>query len=161
MANATNTGSLIGRFASDPRAFQNADGSKKVVATLYVDRPYRTRDGKTISDQISVEAWVSNQVDGLGPYAYVHKGDLVALSTHIEQLPYTGKNNETVFPPAKIVVDQITFLESRGTTQGRLAKRAVTQEGPAVQAGPAAEAAPVAEGASAYDNEMPFAEANG
>lgn len=160
MANAANNGILIGRFASDPRAFQNADGSKKVVATLYVERDYK-KNGQTVTDQISVEAWVSNQVDGLGPYGYVHKGDLVALSTHIEQQPYTGKNGETVFPTPKIVVDQIKFLESRGTTQTRMAKRAVTQDGPAVQDGPVAEAAPVAEGASAYDNEMPFAEANG
>lgn len=155
MSNATNNGNLIGRLAADPRAFENKDGSKKVVVTVYVDRPYK-KDGKTVSDQISVEAFVSNQVNGLGPYGYVHQGDLVAISTHIEQQPYTAANGEKVFPSAKVVADGIQFLESRGTTQTRLAKRAVGAEAPAE--GAAAEAAPATEG-SAYENDMPFAEA--
>jgi single-strand DNA-binding protein len=151
---AANTGNLIGRLAADPKAFENKDGSKKVVFTLYADRPYK-KDGKTISDAISVEAFVSNKTNGLGPFGFVNKGDLVALTTHIEQMPYTAANGETVYPPAKIVVDDVTFLESRGTTQGRLAKRTIA-EAPAE--GAAAEAAPAAEG-SAYENDMPFAEA--
>ncbi|MCB5281116.1 single-stranded DNA-binding protein [Arthrobacter sp. ES1] len=155
MSNATNNGNLIGRLAADPKAFENKDGSKKVFLTVYADRPYK-KDGKTVSDQISVEAFVSNQVNGLGPYGYVHQGDLVAISTHIEQMPYTAQNGEKVFPPAKVVADGIQFLESRGTTQTRLAKRAVGAEAPAE--GAAAAAAPAAEG-TAYDNDMPFAEA--
>lgn len=155
MSNAANNGNLIGRLAGDPRAFANKDGSKKVVFTLYADRNYK-KDGKTISDQISVEAFVSHKTNGLGPFDYAHQGDLVALSTHIEQQPYEAANGEKVFPAAKIVIDEITFLESRSTTQGRMAKRVVEQ---APAEGAAAEAAPAAEGATAYDNDAPFADA--
>jgi single-strand DNA-binding protein len=158
MSNAANTGTLIGRLAADPRVFNNADGSKKVMFTLYVDRSYRTADGKTISDQVSTEAFVNNKVDGIGPFAYAHQGDLVALSTHIEQLPYT-KDGQVMYPAAKVVVDGITFLESRGATQARLAKRTVAAEAPAAEAAPAAEDN-AAQGTSAYDNETPFAGAN-
>jgi single-strand DNA-binding protein len=157
MSNAANNGNLIGRLAGDPRAFANKDGSKKVVFTLYADRNYK-KDGKTISDQISVEAFVSHKTNGLGPFDYAHQGDLVALSTHIEQQPYEAANGEKVFPPAKIVIDEITFLESRSTTQGRMARRAV-EGAPAEGAAAAAAAAPAAEGANAFENDQPFAEA--
>ncbi|GAB5079596.1 single-stranded DNA-binding protein [Arthrobacter sp. AD-310] len=156
MSNAANNGTLIGRLAADPKIFGNSDGSKKVLFTLYVDRAYRTADGKTISDQISTEAFVSSKVDGIGPFSYAHQGDLVALGTHIEQLPYTAKNGEIAYPAAKVVVDSITFLESRGATQARLAKRAVAAQGTTTQPAETQTQA-VEEGANAYDNESPFA----
>ena len=159
MSNAANTGTIIGRLAADTRVFSNADGSKKVLFTLYVDRAYKTRDGKTISDQISVEAFVNNKVDGLGPYTNVHKGDLVALSTHIEQVPYQS-NGETVYPAPKIVVDNVTYLEGRTTTQARLAKRVVSEDDNKQAAAPAEDAAVATEGASTYENDTPFANAD-
>lgn len=158
MSNAANTGNLIGRLAADPRVFSNADGSKKVAFALYIDRAYKTRDGKTITDQVSVEAFVNNQVDGLGPYTNVHKGDLVALNTHIEQVPYEDKAGKTVYPAAKIAVDSITYLESRTTTQARLAKRVVSEDDNK-QAAPAADAAVTTEGENTYENDTPFANA--
>lgn len=164
MTNASNNGNLIGRLAADPKAFMNTDGSKKVLFTLYVDRNYKGADNKTISDQVRVEAFLNNKVDGLGPFAYAHQGDLVALSTHIEQLPYTAKNGEKVYPDTKVIVDGIQFLESRATTQTRMARRSVAAA-PAAAEGETAQAAPAeqgtsAEGANAYDNEAPFADAN-
>lgn len=158
MSNAANNGTIIGRLAADPRVFSNADGSKKVLFTLYADRAYKTRDGKTISDQISVEAFVNNKVEGTGPYTNVHKGDLVALSTHIEQIPYQGQSGETVYPAPKIAVDNVTYLEGRTTTQTRLAKRVVS-EGDTTQTAAPATGADSAVGASAYDNDAPFANA--
>ena len=154
MSNAANNGTLIGRLAADPKAFENKDGSKKVLVTIYVDRNYKTADGKTISDAISAEAFVNAKTKDLGPFSYVHQGSLVALNTHIEQMPYQAANGEKVFGKTTVVIDDIQFLESRAVTQTRLARRAV-EGAPAEEA--AAEAAP-AEG-SAYENDMPFAEA--
>lgn len=150
---AANTGTLIGRLANDPKAFENKDGSKKVLITLYVDRPYK-KDGKTISDAISTEAFVNKATNGLGPFGYAHKGDLVAVSTHIEQMAY-DVNGETKYPAPKIVIDDINFLESRNTTQARLAKRTV--EGAEGQEA-ATESAPAGEG-NKYEEDSPFAEA--
>jgi len=151
--NAANNGNLIGRLANDPKAFENKDGSKKVVVTLYVDRAYK-KEGKTVSDAISLEAFVNKATNGLGPFGFVHKGDLVAVSTHIEQMPYTAPSGETVYPDPKVVIDDIQFLESRTTTQSRLAKRTV-EGAPAEEAA----AAPAEEGANAYENDQPFAAA--
>lgn len=152
-ANPNNNGTLIGRLAADPRAFLNQDGSKKVKVTLYVERDYK-KEGKTVSDQVSVEAFVSKEANGLGPYSYAHAGDLVAVSTHIEQQPYVAANGEKVFPPATVVADGIRFLESRTTTQTRLARRTV--EG--AQAEEAAAEAPATEG-NKYEEDSPFAAA--
>lgn len=151
MANAANLGTLIGRLAADPKSFLNTDGSKKVLITLYVDRAYKNGKGETISDRIQTEAWIGSQVNGLGPFSYVHQGDLVAVSTHIEQQPYE-QNGETVYPAPKIVMDEIKFLESRSTTQARMAKRAVAGNEAAPAAAEAAPAAQAADG-SAYDAE--------
>lgn len=157
MSNAANNGTLIGRLAADPKAFENKDGSKKVLVTIYVDRNYKAADGKTISDAISAEAFVNAKTKDLGPFSYVHQGSLVALNTHIEQMPYTAANGEKVFGKTTVVIDDIQFLESRAVTQGRLAKRAV--EGAQAEEA-AAEAAPAAEGANAYENDTPFAAAS-
>lgn len=152
MSNVANTGTLIGRLARDPKAFQNTDGSHKVLFTLFVDRAYKGADNKTISDAITLEAFVTNKTQGLGPYSLVHQGDLVAVSTHIEQMPYKSKETgETVYPAPKVVIDEIKFLESRSVTQTRMARRSA-ETAPAAEAAPAAQA----EGASAYDNDAPF-----
>jgi single-stranded DNA-binding protein len=151
MSNATNNANLIGRLASDPKRFDNADGSKKVLITLYVDRAYRGQDNKTISDQISLEAFISSTVDGLGPFGNVHAGDQVAVASHIEQMPYVDKKtNKLVYPTPKVVIDNIRFLESRTTTQARVAARAADSSAPAAaQAGESAD----------YEADAPFAAA--
>lgn len=155
MSNAANTGTLIGRLAKDPKAFLNTDGSRKVVFTLFVDRAYKGADNKVASDAISLEAFVSNKTQGLGPYELVHQGDLVAVNTHIEQMPYKDKNTgDTVYPAPKIVIDEIKFLESRTVTQTRMARR-TAEAGPAAEAAPAAQAAPAEQGVD-YNNDSPF-----
>ncbi|MFJ2662643.1 single-stranded DNA-binding protein [Arthrobacter koreensis] len=154
MSNVANTGTLIGRLAKDPKAFMNTDGSRKVLFTLFVDRAYKGADNKTISDAISLEAFVGNKTQGLGPYELVHQGDLVAVNTHIEQMPYKAKDTgETVYPAPKIVIDEIKFLESRTVTQTRMARR-TAETAPAAE-GAAAQAAPADQGAD-YNNDAPF-----
>lgn len=137
--NANNNGNLIGRLGADPKAFPNSDGSNKVFINLYVDSKRKTASGEKIEDEVQIEAFVPASTKGLGPYDYMHSGDLVAFSTHIEQKPYNDKaTGKKVFPSPKVVIDDVTFLESRTTTQGRLAKKAV-----AAEAAPAVAVAPV------------------
>jgi single-stranded DNA-binding protein len=162
MSNPLNNTNLIGRLAADPRVFPNSDGSKKVLFTLYVDRNYRNAGGEVVSDQIPVEAFVSKDVNGLGPYSHIHAGDLVAVQAQLELLPYTDKGtNEKKYPGVKIVSNTIQFLESRATTQGRLAKRVLNAEAAASDnATQAAPAPAAAEAENAYENDSPFAGAN-
>ncbi|KIA74380.1 hypothetical protein ANMWB30_09530 [Arthrobacter sp. MWB30] len=165
MSNPLNNVNLVGRLAADPKVFPNSDGSKKVLVTIYTDRNYRNAAGETISDQIPVEAFISKDVNGLGPYDHVHAGDQVAIQAQLELVPYIAKGtNEKVYPAVKVVANTIQFLESRTVTQGRLAKRVLTAEaavaGNAAQAAPAAADPGRAAAANAYENDTPFAGAN-
>lgn len=137
MANANNNGNLIGRLGANPRSFLNKDGSKKVFINIYVDSKRKDAAGKKIEDEIQVEAFVTAQTKELGPFSYMNEGDLVAFNTHIEQKPYFDAEGKKKFPAPKVVIDDVTFLESRTTTQARLAKKAVAAD-------VAAEVAPVA-----------------
>lgn len=162
MSNASNMGTLVGRLARDPHVFDNSDGSKKVVFTVYAERNYTTAGGERPADAIPVEAFVSKTVNGLGPYAHIHQGDLVALQTTLQANAYE-KNGQKVYE-TKVVVEDIKFLESRATTQGRLAQRmaAAGARTEAVAAHPAGgsavEAAPV-EQVAQLSAELPFAQA--
>ncbi|WP_338675951.1 hypothetical protein V1460_25505 [Streptomyces sp. SCSIO 30461] len=160
MANPNSTASVIGRLANDPKVFENRDGSKKVMLTAFVDRDYTDRQGNRISDALPFEAFVRAETQGTGPFAHVHKGDLVALSYEPRLNCYT-KNGAEVFE-LKLEIQNISFLESRATTQARLAKRVTKAEGQnqnlrAQAPAPVAAAAPAAAYASAVqDEQLPF-----
>lgn len=148
MANVANSTTLIGRLAADLKTFQNADGSKKVLGTLMIDRNFQNAKGETESDAIPFEAFIRKTVEGTGPYAYMHKGDQVAISASLRQDRYTGKDGREVYA-LKVVAEDVTFLESRSVTQARLAART---------AQPAAAAVAVAEPAVAteVESDLPF-----
>lgn len=156
--NPNSTASVIGRLANDPRVFENKDGSKKVMLTAFVDRVYADRQGHRISDALPFEAFVRAETQGTGPFAHVHKGDLVGLSYEPRLNRYT-KNGAEVFE-VKLEIQNISFLESRATTQARLAERVTKAEAQNLQAQAPAlvtAAVPVAVAhASAVDEQMPF-----
>jgi single-strand DNA-binding protein len=168
MSNPRNTGTRIGRLARDPKVFTNKDGSKTVLFTLMVDRNYTNAQDVREADAIDLEAFVSNKTNGNGPYDRIHAGDLVAVQDTIRKNVYQ-KNGQTVYEQ-KLMAEEITFLESKTTTQARLAKRAAEAEAEnrALQAqaqadapvaeqpvAPAQSAEPAYAGATNYD-EPPF-----
>ncbi|MGI8307036.1 single-stranded DNA-binding protein [Saccharopolyspora hattusasensis] len=157
MSNPRNNGQLIGRLARDPKVFENADGSKKVLFTVYADRNYFNKQNERESDAIPVEAFVRAQVQDLGPYANIHKGDLVAIG-HVLRMDHYVKNGAEVFD-LKVVAEDITFLESRTVTQTRMNNRVKAAEAQN-QALQAQVSAPVAQPAAAtsavQDEQLPF-----
>ncbi|KOT47132.1 MULTISPECIES: single-stranded DNA-binding protein [Streptomyces] len=159
MSNPNSTASVIGRAANDPKVFENKDGSKKVMLTVFVERGYTDAQGNRNSDALPFEAFVRAQTPGIGPFAHVHRGDLVALGYEPRMNRYT-KNGVEVFE-VKLEIQNISFLESRATTQARLAERVTKAESQnqhlQAQAGPVAAAAPVVAHASAVqDEQLPF-----
>ncbi|MFD4475951.1 single-stranded DNA-binding protein [Streptomyces sp. NPDC058471] len=159
MSNPNSTASVIGRLANDPKVFENKDGSKKVMLTAFVDRSYTDRLGNRISDALPFEAFVRAETQGTGPFAHVHKGDLVSLSYEPRLNRYT-KNGAEVYE-VKLEIQNISFLESRATTQARLAERVTKAEAQnqslQVQTAPVAAAAPAVAHASAMqDEQLPF-----
>ncbi|MFD9601998.1 single-stranded DNA-binding protein [Streptomyces sp. NPDC059970] len=160
MSNPRNIGTIVGRLANDPKVFENKDGSKKVLFTIFADRNYANAQNQRDSDAVPVEAFVRAQTQGLGPYSNIHKGDLVAVGYTLRMDRY-AKNGEQVFD-LKVVSEDITFLEPRSVTQARLNERvqAAEAQNAAVkqaQAVPVAAAAPAVAHASAVrDEQLPF-----
>ncbi|WP_405749287.1 hypothetical protein OG232_04240 [Streptomyces sp. NBC_01411] len=158
--NPNSTASANCRLANDPKVFENKDGSKKVMFTAFVDRGYTDAQGNRPSDALPFEAFVRPQTPGAGPFAHVHKGDLVALSYEPRMNRYT-KNGAEVFE-LKLEIQNISFLESRTTTQSRLAERVTKAEAQnqnlqAQAPAPVAAAAPaVAHASPVQDEQLPF-----
>jgi single-strand DNA-binding protein len=127
MSNPVNHGTLVGRLARDPKVFSNADGSQKVVFTVFANRNFKNAQGEVLSDAIPVEAFVRKETDiAKTPFASIHRGDQVALNTALRMDSYV-RNGENVYD-LKVVVEDITFLESRQVTQARLAERVAAAE---------------------------------
>lgn len=122
MSNPSNNSNLIGRLAGDPKIFENKDGSKKVLFTLYADRNYLNSKGERDSDALPLEAFVPAKVNGVGPYSNIHKGDLVAVGSTLRMDTYQDASGKTVYK-LKVIAEDIRFLESRSVTSGRLNAR--------------------------------------
>ncbi|MFE4332519.1 single-stranded DNA-binding protein [Streptomyces sp. NPDC056831] len=160
MSNPRNNGAIVGRLANDPKVFENKDGSKKVLFTIFADRNYTNAQNQRDSDAVPVEAFVRAQTQGLGPYSNIHKGDLVAVGYTLRMDRYS-KNGEQFFD-LKVISEDITFLEPRSVTQARLNERvqAAEAQNAAVkqaQAVPVAAAAPaIAHASAVQDEQLPF-----
>lgn len=164
MSNPLNNGNLTGNLANDPKIFPNSDGSHKVVFSVYAERNFKNKTtGQRDSDAIPVEAFVRAGTDiASTPFGNIHKGDKVALQTSLRMDTFTRKgSNETVYE-LKVNIESLAFLDSKTTSQNRLAQRvaAAEQTNVAVQAAPAVQApvqaqAPVAQPAAA---DLPFAQ---
>ena len=126
MSNPRNSGTVVGRLANDPKVFENKDGSKKVLFTVYADRNYTNAQNERGSDGVPVEAFVRAQTQGLGPYANIHKGDLVAVGYALRMDRYVKNGNEVY--ELKVSAVDITFLEPKSVTQARLAERVAKAE---------------------------------
>lgn len=123
MSHPLNTASIVGRLARDPKRFENKDGSEKVKFTVMVDRPWKNADGTRGSDAIPVEAFIRKEIDfAKTPFAMIHQGDQVALTTSLRSDTYNDSQGEKVYT-LKVVVDNISFLEPKSVTDGRLAER--------------------------------------
>lgn len=116
----TNSGTATGRLASAPRHFVSENGSKHVLFTVMVDRPFRNREtGQRDSDAIPLEAWVQPETAGLGVYDMLGKGDLVSVGYTVRSSSYADKSTGEVLYRTALVVDSLTMLESRTVTQQR------------------------------------------
>lgn len=131
MSNPLNNVSLFGRLTRDLTVMENKDGSKTVLGTIAVDANYKTRGGETITDFIPFSSYVGKQVDGVGSWSLVGKGDLIGLSASLQVRPYE-KNGEMVYPAPEVRVDGYPqFMESRAVTTARRAEQAKAAEAPA------------------------------
>lgn len=139
--NPKNFGVAIGRLASDPRFFNNRDGSRTVRFTVLVDQDFVNADGERGTDAVSVERFIPND-RGNGVFDMIHQGDLVEVSYRVTTDSYVDRNGERRYV-TKLIVSDVQMLESRKVTTERLTKRAAQQDAQnrAVQAAQSAPAA--------------------
>ncbi len=77
------------RLAPDPKVFDNTDGSKKVMVTVYVDARYTGADGSRPSDRIQLQTWIGPTTDSAKtPFAHLHKGDAAAFEYELRSSEY-------------------------------------------------------------------------
>ena len=158
--NVNNFSVTRGRLASDPRFFENSDGSRTVRFTVMAPQNYTRRDGSRGSDVVSVERFIPAD-HGNGVFDMIHRGDKVTVTHHATTDVYTDESGVTHYVP-KNIVDDVNFEESQAVTSKRLAKRVAEQNAAnraAQLAAPAApvQAAPAQPQAPVYDDmQSPF-----
>lgn len=154
--NTRNNGTAIGRLASDPRFFDNKDGSRTVRFTVLVDQNFVGANGERGVDAVPVERFIPAD-RGNGVFDMAHQGDLVQVSYRATTDSYVDRNGERRYVTELIVAD-VQLLESRKVTTERLAKRAAAQDAQnrAAQAAQPV-AAPVAQAAPAPVSQAPQA----
>mgnify|MGYP000019079846 CR=1 FL=1 len=140
--NTRNNGTAIGRLASDPRFFDNKDGSRTVRFTVLVDQDYVNANGERGTDAVPVERFIPSDRSN-GVFDMAHQGDLVQVSYRATTDSYVDRNGERRYV-TKLIVADVQLLESRKVTTARLANRAAQ----ASQAVAAPIAAPVQQAAA-------------
>lgn len=105
-----NQGTLIGRLSDTVKIVENKDGSRKVYATVAVERDYKNEDGTRPVDFIQSEGFIPASHKGNGVYEYMNKGDLVAIAFSIRPNSYE-KDGEKVYVQ-KLIIEDVSLLHS-------------------------------------------------
>lgn len=117
---AVNSFVITGRASKAISAFQNQDGSRKMMLSIAVQQDYKNKDGKVGTDFINVEGYVpANKGDGV--YACINKGDLISVTGRIASNNYTDKDGKAVYGQV-LRVEKIALLESKAVTDARKAR---------------------------------------
>lgn len=93
--NLRNFGLAEGRLTSDVRIMKNADGSASARFTLAVDDNYK-KNGAKSTQFVPFRGFLKDK-DVLGPYAYMHKGDLVGVGYEVRNNNYVAKDGTPVY----------------------------------------------------------------
>ena len=110
-----NAGFLSGNLTKDPKVFDNSDGSNTIMLSIAVNRPYKNDKGERLADFVDCTAYIAPSVSGLGPYAYLSKGDAVGVAYTVRSSNYIDKQGERVFKQELRVCD-LSFHGSKKKT---------------------------------------------
>ena len=127
MKNLTNFGLVEGRLTRDVTVFSNSDGSRKVLLTLAVKDPWAGKDGARNAQFVNLQGFVSAEKaeKGLGPYAFMHKGDLVCFEYSVRSLQYE-RDGRMVYDQI-LQIETVAFKERKAVTEARANKDAATE----------------------------------
>lgn len=137
-ANPNNTLIINGNLASDPKVFQNADGSKKVLITVAAQRVRKNAEGKREADFIQCEHFISKDAQSMGPYdpKYMRKGTQVSVMATVETGSYEKEGKVEHY--MKFVVVELTLgYQPRGNESAPAGETPVVEETVAAAPAPA------------------------
>lgn len=136
--NNKNFGIATGRLTADPKIFENADGSKKVRATIAVQNNYRDKTGARGTTFIPVEAFVGKDA-GQTVYDLLAKGMLVAVDYEVRNNNWTDKD-EVQHYDVILQANSVSILETKAVTDARKKKAAAAEAEEPVEEAPAEDA---------------------
>ena len=99
-----------GRFASDPKFFQTADGVSRCVFTLAVDRDQKRDDGEYDTDFLDFICW-RGTADFVNKY--FHSGDLGGVAGARKQVHVFEDANGVKQRKVEFLVDRVYFGQSK------------------------------------------------
>lgn len=106
---------LTGRITKD-LDLKNTQGGHSVVSfTLAVDRARKNDNGEREADFIRCVAW-NNTAEVLSQYC--GKGSLIGVDGRLQTRSYDDRNGQRVYI-TEVVIDRMTFLDSRNNQQGQ------------------------------------------
>ena len=104
---------LTGRLVQDPELRYTGSGVAVISFRLAVNRNFTNANGEREADFINSQAWrgtaevIANNLN---------KGSLIGVEGRIQTRNYQDNDNKTVYI-TEVVVDNVTFLESKTQTQ--------------------------------------------
>lgn len=93
--NMRNFGVGEGRLTANPKILENADGSASVRFTVAIDDNYK-KNGSKSTQFVPFRAFLKDK-NVPGPYAYMHKGDLIGVSYEVRNNNYVAKDGTPVY----------------------------------------------------------------
>ena len=99
---------LVGRPTAAPETKTVGEDRKLTTFTLAGNRPYKDKDGKSVSDFFHIASW-GKLAEVIGEY--VKKGEDVLVDGRIQSRSYE-QNNETKWI-TEIVAENVTFLRHK------------------------------------------------
>ena len=137
--NIRNFGIAEGRLTSDVRIMKNADGSASARFTLAVDDNYK-KNGAKSTQFVPFRGFLKDK-DVLGPYAYMHKGDLIGVGYEVRNNNYVAKDGTPVYG-IDLFVTSIDLKKTKKQADAPAAETPAT-EVPATEAPADADAAEI------------------
>ena len=105
-----NTVTLIGRLVNDPEPKVFSNGTTSTTFTVAVDRNYKDKEGKKITDFIPCQA-MGNTAEFVNNY--LAKGRLVAIEGSLQVDRYEKDGQKKTF--TKVFVNRIQALDKKST----------------------------------------------
>ncbi|WP_040196149.1 single-stranded DNA-binding protein [Candidatus Soleaferrea massiliensis] len=130
---------IVGRLVAEPELRYTPSNTAVLSFTVACNRSYVSKDGQRPTDFIDCVAW-RNQAEFVS--RYFHKGNAIGIEGRIETRMYQDKNGNNR-KAVEVVVDNVSFVESKSASAGNSSSIPFPTEPPASAGAQPAASAPV------------------